>query len=394
MRRRAWGALVMIAALAGVARGGEGPAALVQRGNEAYRAGDLDAAVARYRESGTSEGAYNEGCVLLRQEKFDEAAGKFVEADRRATRRDVASNARFNLGLARFRAAERASDPAGALKGYEAAADAFRSVLDVDPGDAEAARHVELARRKVQELRDQERKKEEERRKREQQGQKDGTPGSKNEDQSSGQAGKDQSEQGQAGQGQPGTGTPKPGSKGGGESKGLGESLSDLAQRQQAAAERTGREQDQRSRGGGKDAEARAREAEDLRREQERLGEATERAREVAKRSAASSGKDPAAKEGSSKAGEALEAARDAQRQAERALAQQNLAEAKAQQDRASKLLARAAEAMGARERPEDDFTYDKTAQELLSREKALRDARRKAIRAERGIPVPVDKDW
>lgn len=89
--------------------------------------------------------------------RLDLAGAHLAKADLTAERDVVRVAARFNLGQVRYKLASAMLKPAeggqpdleGAKAMLRRAADAFRSVLDIDPGDLEAARDVERVRRLI-----------------------------------------------------------------------------------------------------------------------------------------------------------------------------------------------------------------------------------------------------
>ena len=119
---------------------------------------------------------YNLGTTLIdlaqaEPERLDEAIAYFRDADRTAASSELKSKARFNLGHAYYQNAHRAADDSsqgqpgdleGMVESLEAqlarlkeAAGAFRSVMEVDPGNVQAQGNVERVRREIKELQDQ-----------------------------------------------------------------------------------------------------------------------------------------------------------------------------------------------------------------------------------------------
>ncbi|HHN77795.1 MAG TPA: hypothetical protein ENK11_03845 [Phycisphaerales bacterium] len=96
--------------------------------------------------------------ALANAGRFDLAEAHLVRADFAAERDAVRVAARFNLGQLRYSRAvsmlkpegkDARPDPDGAKAMLARAAEAFRSVLDIAPADAEAARDVERVRRLI-----------------------------------------------------------------------------------------------------------------------------------------------------------------------------------------------------------------------------------------------------
>lgn len=98
--------------------------------------------------------AYNAGTIGLRL--GHERASEMLEAaDLQSADPALRVAARMNLGHAALPDSDEPKDLGAidaAITGYREAARRFRSVLEIDPGHAEAARATEVARRKVREL--------------------------------------------------------------------------------------------------------------------------------------------------------------------------------------------------------------------------------------------------
>ncbi len=318
---------------------------------------------------------YNEGRRLFLEGKHAEAAERFRAADLATRETSLASKARYNLGQALYRQAfpppadETQPQPPALnaeqrLSLLEAATRAFRSALEIDPADQEAARNVERCRRRMQEIRE-----EEERRKQQQQG----AQQSKSEP-SDGEQGQPQDSQGKAG-----------------EREAKSKELSDLAKRQREAAEQTAKAdassgQSERTERTDAAKQAQKQVADDTKRQQESSKQPTEATKDQ------------------------LEKARQEQQRASEALDRGDLDEAQRRQEQAAEHLESAAESerqAAERERaanaepnakPKESESkqpaYDQTASQQLDRERRLREARRQAFRAMRGKPQPVERDW
>ncbi|MCL4221715.1 MAG: hypothetical protein KJZ65_10155 [Phycisphaerales bacterium] len=144
-----------------------------QAARRLYGEGRYPEAAAVYAELPASpEHSYNRGCALLAAGDFEQAAAAFRQAADAPGA--LAARARFNLGHALLKqaqspaAAPQANPMAGNAAPAAAAPDsrktleqlrrsaaAFRSVLEVDPTDAEAARNTELVRRMIRDLEEQ-----------------------------------------------------------------------------------------------------------------------------------------------------------------------------------------------------------------------------------------------
>jgi Ca-activated chloride channel family protein len=320
---------------------------------------------------------YNEGRRLFLEGKHAEAAERFLAADLATRETSLASKARYNLGQALYRQAfpppadETQPQPPALnaeqrLSLLEAATRAFRSALEIDPADQEAARNVERCRRRMQEIRE-----EEERRKQQQQQQGD-------------QQSKSEPSDGEQGQSQDSQGNP-------GEREAKSKELSDLAKRQREAAEQTAKADASSGQSERTERTDAAKQA------QKQVGDDTKRQQESSKQPTEAT-KDQ------------LEKARQEQQRASEALDRGDLDEAQRRQEQAAEHLESAAESerqAAERERaanaepnakPKESESkqpaYDQTASQLLDRERRLREARRQAFRAMRGKPQPVERDW
>lgn len=156
----------------------------VREANRALREGDPEAAAEmfrrlaapRTRDDGRTipprpEALYGLGVAMLETGRPREAVPALREAALLADTRRLRRDARFNLGHALLAAAEapveedgqmRPPTPQEVLERLPEAAEAFRSVLEVDPADAEAARNTELVRRRIRELREEVRRQQQE----------------------------------------------------------------------------------------------------------------------------------------------------------------------------------------------------------------------------------------
>ncbi|GAB4385959.1 MAG: hypothetical protein Kow0022_13700 [Phycisphaerales bacterium] len=120
------------------------------------------------------EVAFNRGCALLQARDFEAAAEAFRLAADAPTA--IGARARFNLGhallgLATQHPQEESNhgsvppEPQAALEELRRAAAAFRSVLEIDPSDTEAARNTEIVRRMIRQLEEQMKQAQEQRQK-------------------------------------------------------------------------------------------------------------------------------------------------------------------------------------------------------------------------------------
>lgn len=349
----------------------------------------------------TPDSLYNTGRELFAAGKFAEAAQHFRDADLQTTDAELSARARFNLGQALLK---QASPPSGAPSSakpeetkarLEAAAQAFRSAYESKPDDTEAARNVEIARRMLKDFEEQQ-KKQEEQSKNEQS--KDGESNEQNQDKS-----KDQQKQDQQSKG----GKQDQKDQGGQQSGDAGEQnqqnadkLKDLAEQQRNAADQTKKAGEQQ------DAKKRNDERQKAEQDQQSVSEKTEQQQ---KESSKSAGDDARQK---------MDAARKEQQAAQDAMKQGDDKKAEQHQRNASEMLREAAQAeqrkadQAREQQAEEDKAkqgdpkeqgkdaqkqepkYDQTASQLLDKERKERDARQQILRALRGRPVPVEKDW
>lgn len=153
--------IVIIGAVASAAFAGPGEG-LVREGNRAVEARDFQQALALYERAAEAdptlaEAFYNRGVALTLQEQFDAARELYRNADELALRDDVRVNARYNLAVGLYRAAQQAvsTDADAAIEQFREAARVFKDALKLDPSDEAAAHGVELSRKAIQLIRDQ-----------------------------------------------------------------------------------------------------------------------------------------------------------------------------------------------------------------------------------------------
>lgn len=146
----------------------------INRATRAYERQDYQEAAHVYaglppRPDRPAEVCYNEGLALAALGERDRAAEAFRLADLNAREPGIRADARFNLARLQYEAAmeQALEDPDAAIEQLRHAASVYRSVLDVRPGDVEAAKNVERARlaiRNVQERIEQEQQRQEQQR--------------------------------------------------------------------------------------------------------------------------------------------------------------------------------------------------------------------------------------
>jgi len=150
---------LLIAALASPTLAAPGDDA-VRAGNELYRAGAYEDALAQYSQADDSGALalFNRACALQRLGRSDEAQELLQTVDAMARRDDLAASARYNLGAAsveQARTLASGGQAAEALDAYKRAARLYRDAYAINPSDHDAARNIEIAGREAKALLDQ-----------------------------------------------------------------------------------------------------------------------------------------------------------------------------------------------------------------------------------------------
>ncbi len=135
---------------------------MIRKGNEQYRAGEFGEALKTYEGAAKAdpkslEARFNQGVAAYKAGDVEKAQSMFREVDSTGGNPPLASAARYNLGVIetqRLRA-EPPEKPEAALDGLKSAASKFRGSLDLAPGDADAARNLELTRMAIKDLQEQ-----------------------------------------------------------------------------------------------------------------------------------------------------------------------------------------------------------------------------------------------
>jgi|GEM_PF-3196420 len=145
---------LLLAGLIAASAAWANPVKLFQRGNEAYAAGDYDAAINAYQEAvaTTAESAeiyYNLGNAHYRAGGFAEAIESFEMAAARARTDSLRSRSWYNLanGMVQTGQALRAADPQAAVNYCRQAAGLYRMALDRNPAFGDAAYNLEMCQR-------------------------------------------------------------------------------------------------------------------------------------------------------------------------------------------------------------------------------------------------------
>lgn len=123
----------------------------LERGNRLYREGRYAEAVEAYRAAlGDGDASpilhYNLGTALLRLEEYDEAE-RHLRAALASIEPDARERTHYNLGNRFLQAARATADPEASALLLEAAVEAYKQALRLDPGDADAKWNLELALR-------------------------------------------------------------------------------------------------------------------------------------------------------------------------------------------------------------------------------------------------------
>ncbi len=350
----------------------------------------------------TADAIYNSGREKFLAGQYAQAAEEFRQADLGATDPELSARARFNLGQALLKQAaappaqgEKPDDGSREIAQLDSAARAFRSVLDVKPGDAEAARNVEIARKMMKEKQEEQQKQEQQKKDQQKKDQqkKDGDQSSeKGESEKNDQDKADQKQDSKQDQNQSGKDSKQSKSQ---QHQENADKLKDLAQQQSQAADKSKEAQDQ------KDAAAKEEKKQEAGKAQEQVSKETQAEKEKKEKS-----KEEAAKDAMQK----MEEARKEQQAASQSLEKGDPKEAEQHQRKAAELLDQAAEAeqraadeaakSEAEQKDKKDQAkeekpkYNDTASQLLDKERKQREARQQVLRALKGKPQPVDKDW
>ncbi|MBX3389800.1 MAG: VWA domain-containing protein [Phycisphaeraceae bacterium] len=339
-----------------------------------------------------ADALYNSGRELFLAGKYSEAAERFRSADLESRDPELSARARFNLGQSLLKETSpqegKPIDPALAKARLEEAAQAFRSAFEARPGDTEAARNVEIARRMLKDL-------EEQQEKQKQQQQQQSDKDQKND----GKSGEDQDQQGQNGDQQQ-----KQDGKSAQQHQQNSDKLKDLAKQQSQAADQSQKASEQQN------PEQREQEQQKAQNQQESVNKQTQQQKQ---KSTASAGEQ--AKQKMDEAQKEQQAASDALKKGDNKKAEQHqrnaadlLNEAAQSEEKAAQEAKQSQDQKQGQEQKqgqgkdqakneqakEEKPKYNETASQLLDKERRERDARQQVLRALRGRPVPVEKDW
>lgn len=135
---------------------------IIRKGNEQYRAGNFADALKTYESAAkvdpdSLEAKFNQGVAAFKAGDTELSRRLFREVDSAGGNPELASAARYNLGVLETQQLHAAppDDPEKALESLKSAASQFRGSLDLSPHDADAARNLELTRLAIKDLREQ-----------------------------------------------------------------------------------------------------------------------------------------------------------------------------------------------------------------------------------------------
>lgn len=337
---------------------------------------------------------YNKGREAFLGGKFDEAAELFRKADLESSTAELSARARYNLGQSLLKQATAAqgqkTDPEKLKQQLGAAAAAFKSTLDSNNDDTEAARNVEIVRKMIRDVEEQQKQQEQQKNQQKQDQNKQGQDQqSKDQNQDEqGQDGKQDQSQQSGGKNQQSQ-----------QHQQNADKLKDLSKQQSQAADKSkdaSQQQDEQQRS------EKSRQADAA---QDNVNEQTKQQAEQQQASKQAQEQMEKAQQEQQAASEALDKgdtkkAEDHQRRAaehldEAAKAEQQAADEARQAEQKEKDTKDQKGKDGKEGKPKDDKPkYDQTASQLLDKERRERDARQQILRALRGKPQPVEKDW
>jgi len=150
-------------------------AALIDKGNKSWLAGDYKDAIKKYNEATIDDPEspyiyFNKGTAFYKKGEFNAAIEAFENAALKSKNPYLESKSRFNLGNCAFREAERQmdSDLNKSLEYCQKSIIHFQDALKLNPSFKEAAENIEIVRLVMKNILDEIKKKEQEAREREQ----------------------------------------------------------------------------------------------------------------------------------------------------------------------------------------------------------------------------------
>ncbi|MDX9981256.1 MAG: tetratricopeptide repeat protein [Lentisphaeria bacterium] len=135
-------------------------------GNQAFAEEDYEGAAAAYREAAELDpespyALFNQGTVAYRAGDWATARDKFQAAQRRAPNAEFEAKCRYNLGNTAFRAAQSQAKPEDGIETCRESIRHFQDARRLDPAHTRAAQNLELSRRQLQILLEQQRQQQE-----------------------------------------------------------------------------------------------------------------------------------------------------------------------------------------------------------------------------------------
>lgn len=130
-------------------------------GNESFRSGDYEAAMAKYGEALVDEPEsarlnFNMGAAHYKLGKYEEAMNSWARVGNEEGQPSREAKVAYNAGNAQFRLAEKieTEDPQKAIEAYGIALAAFRRSIGADASDEDAKFNYELTLKRIQDIKD------------------------------------------------------------------------------------------------------------------------------------------------------------------------------------------------------------------------------------------------
>lgn len=135
---------------------------LVREGNQLYGDGQYAEAAERYEQAqaeqpGTMVPQFNQAASQYQLDELDRAMELYQQVAAESKEPALVAKAKYNLGNCLFqRGVQQAgADPQKAIEDLKASVGYWRQARDLDPQNTRAARNMEVAKRKIQEIRQQ-----------------------------------------------------------------------------------------------------------------------------------------------------------------------------------------------------------------------------------------------
>ena len=132
---------------------------LVQQGNRLYAEGQYSEAFERYEQAQAGQAEtmvpqFNQAASQYRLEELGRAMELYQEVAARSKDPALVAKAKYNLGNCLFQRGveQAASNPQKALEDLKTSVGYWRQVRDLDPQNARAARNMEIAKRTIQQI--------------------------------------------------------------------------------------------------------------------------------------------------------------------------------------------------------------------------------------------------